>query len=209
MCALEVQLQSNEELLSRTEHVVLTNRRIVAALNRKDRTQITDDVPLSDIPTFKKSNGGQESRLRPGLLITGAGVAVTIFLLLLSAFVDFGEVRAVLDLKNKMDEGTITQSDIRTDAYLTSTVESDLFQRSKGYLRFLTVMETVLFLLGAVGILVGLYFIIGSVMRIKPFTVVVFNVVGARDIPAHFPGNDSPDADNMTRLFVRAKRGII
>ena len=69
-------------------------------------------------------------------------------------------------------------------------------------------LELIMFLVGAGGVLIGLYLIIGSAMRIKPFTVVVFTVVGARDIPVHFPGEDNPDADEMTRKFVRAKRGI-
>ena len=69
-------------------------------------------------------------------------------------------------------------------------------------------VEVILFLLGAAGILIGFYLVIGSLMRIKPFTVVVFTVVGARDIPVHFPGQDNPDADHMTNLFTRTKRGV-
>lgn len=160
MCALQLDLQQDEEILSEAEWAVLTNQRLVAALNRKDRTEITDDVELSDIVSFKKSNGGQESRLRPGLQFLGAGAAITVL----------------------------------------QIVFADLLPSQ--------LVETILFLLGAAGILIGFYLVIGSVMRIKPFTVIVFTIVGARDIPVHFPGQDNPEADRMMNLFTRAKRGI-
>ena len=160
MCALQLDLQQHEEILSEAEWAVLTNQRLVAALNRKDRTEITDDVELSDIVSFKKSNGGQESRLRPGLQFLGAGAVITVL----------------------------------------QIVFADLLPSQ--------LVETILFLLGAAGILIGFYLVIGSVMRIKPFTVIVFTIVGARDIPVHFPGQDNPEADRMMNLFTRAKRGI-
>ena len=160
MCALQLDLQQHEEILSEAEWAVLTNQRLVAALNRKDRTEITDDVELSDIVSFKKSNGGQESRLRPGLQFLGAGAVITVLQIVFAGL-----------------------------------LPSQL-------------VETILFLLGAAGILIGFYLVIGSVMRIKPFTVIVFTIVGARDIPVHFPGQDNPEADRMMNLFTRAKRGI-
>ena len=163
MCALQVNLRRDEEMLSRTEWAVLTNQRLVASLNRKNRNEITDDVPLSDIATFKKTNGGQQSRMRPGLISLGIGAAISI-------------LQAIPPLST--------------------------LARANEWL------ELIMFLAGAAGVLIGLYLIIGSAMRIKPFTVVVFTVVGARDIPVHFPGADNPDADDMTRKFVRAKRGI-
>lgn len=163
MCAVEVKLRRDEEILSEAEWAALTNQRLVATLNRKNRSEVTDDVALSDIASFKKSNGGQESRMRPGLISIGVGAAVS-----------------VLQLIPPLSDVA------RTNEFL----------------------EVILFLVGASGILIGLYLVIGSLMRIKPFTVVVFTVVGARDIPVHFPGQDNPAADDMTRKFVRAKRGI-
>ena len=160
MCALQLDLRQDEEILSEAQWAVLTNQRLVAALNRKDRTEITDDVDLSDIVSFKKSNGGQESRLRPGLQFLGAGAVITVL----------------------------------------QVIFADLMPSQ--------LVETILFLLGAAGILIGFYLIIGSLMRIKPFTVIVFTIVGARDIPVHFPGQDNPDADRMMNSFTRAKRGI-
>ena len=160
MCALEVNLRGEEEILSEAEWAVLTNKRLVAALNRKNRAVITDEADLSDIVSYKKSNGGQESRMQPGLMFLGGGAVITVL-----------------------------------QVFLASLLPSQL-------------VETLLFLCGAAGILLGFYLIIGSVMRIKPFTVVVFTVVGARDIPVHFPGRDHPEADRMTNQFTRAKRGI-
>lgn len=160
MCALQVNLRKDEEILSEAEWAVLTNQRLVAALNRKNRSEITDEADLSDIVSFKKSNGGQESRTQPGLMFLAAGAAITVLQIL---FVDM--------------------------------LPSQL-------------VETILFLLGAAGVLIGFYLIIGSVMRIRPFTVIVFTVVGARDIPVHFPGQDNPEADRMMNIFTRAKRGI-
>ena len=163
MCALEVNLRRDEEILSEAEWAVLTNQRLVAALNRKDRSEITDEAELSDVVSFKKSNGGQESRMQGGLQFLGAGAAI---LLLQIVFYEF--------------------------------VAS----------QFPSFVEVVLFVLGAAGLLIGFYLIIGSLMRIKPFTVVVFTVVGARDIPVHFPGQDNPEADRMMNLFTRTKRGV-
>lgn len=163
MRTVEVKLRRDEEILSEAQWAVLTNQRLVATLNRKDRSEITDDVALSDIASFKKSNGGQESRMRPGLISMGVGAAVSV-------------LQLIPPLAN------VAQT-------------NDL-------------LEVILFLVGASGLLIGLYLVIGSLMRIKPFTVVVFTVVGKRDIPVHFPGKDNPAADDMTRKFVRAKRGI-
>ena len=160
MCALEVNLRQDEEILSEAQWAVLTNQRLVAALNRKDRTEITDEAELSDVVSFKKSNGGQESRMRPGLQFLGAGAVITVL-----------------------------------QVVFNSLLPSEY-------------VEIALFLLGAAGILIGFYLVIGSLMRIKPFTVVVFTVVGARDIPVHFPGQDNPEADRMANLFTRTKRGI-
>ena len=160
MCALEVNLRRDEEILSEAEWAVLTNQRLVAALNRKDRTEITDEAELSDVVSFKKSNGGQESRLKTGLQFLGAGAAITVLQIVFN-----------------------------------SQLPSEL-------------VEIILFLLGAAGVLIGFYLIIGSLMRIKPFTVVVFTVVGSRDIPVHFPGQDNPEADRMMNLFTRTKRGV-
>ena len=162
MCALQVNLRDEEEILSEADWAVLTNQRLLAALNRKDRTEVTDEADLSDIVSFKKSNGGQESRMQLGLTSLGVGAAIIILQIL----------------------------------YFQLIGQPSM------------IVETVLFLLGAASVLFGFYLVIGSLMRIKPFTVIVFTVVGARDIPVHFAGKDNPEADRMANLFTRAKRGF-
>lgn len=69
-------------------------------------------------------------------------------------------------------------------------------------------LESILFLAGSLGIVGGLYFILRSVVRVKPNTTVFFQVPGAKDVPVTFPGRDNPKADELTRHFQRAKRGI-
>ena len=159
MIANKVELLTDEKILFETDRAVLTNQRLLASVNRKSQGAITHEVLLRDIATFKKSNGGIESRTRPGLMLLGAGLVITLV------------------------------------QYIATPFIPDL-------------VEGILFLAGALGILVGIYLVMSSVMRVKPHTFVLFTVVGSQDIPVQFPGRDSPDADEMTRLFVRAKRGI-
>lgn len=192
----QVRLEQGEEVLAQSERAVLTNRRLIAGLNRKDRAEITDAVPLSDIPNFKKSNGGQASKMRPGLQALALGVVLVILQLLLS-WAGFFSVQP--------PESAALSPAVPPQADAAPADESEPILSRPNLLRW---TETALFLGSAAGILFGVYLIIGSLMRIKPFTVVVFTVVGARDIPVHFPGFDNPAADDMTRLFVRAKRGI-
>ena len=208
MCALQVDLRQDEEILSEAEWAVLTNQRLVAALNRKNRAEITDEAELSDVVSFKTSNGGQESRMRQGIQILVAGLAVFILQFILVSFIDFNEVRTVLDIKQKLEDNELTMEQIYADPFLRSRAESALFQRSNWNLRGLSFLEIGLFLAGSAAVLFGVYLIIGSAMRIKPFTVIVFTVVGRREIPVHFSGRNNPEADRMTNLFVRTKRGL-
>jgi hypothetical protein len=159
MCALKVDLQTDEEVLLETDRAVLTNRRLLANLDRRSPETVTDQILLRDIASFKKSNGGQDSKLRQGLAALGAGVVLL----------------------------------------LVSIVFNDLLTE---------LVETLIFLAGALGILAGVYFTVSSLIRVKPNTTVLFNVVGSRDIPVYFPDRDNPKADEMTRLFTRAKRGL-
>lgn len=68
--------------------------------------------------------------------------------------------------------------------------------------------DSILFLAGSLGVVGGLYFILRSVVRVKPNTTVFFQVPGSKDVPVSFPGRDNPKADELTRHFQRAKRGI-
>ena len=117
MPSIQLNLRSDEEIIGEADWAVLTNQRLVAGLNRKDRTEITDEAELSDIVSFKMSNGGQESRMQTGLKFLGAGAAITVLQII---FADLLPPRRLV--------------------------------------------ETVLFLLGAAGVLLGFYLVIGSVM---------------------------------------------
>lgn len=70
------------------------------------------------------------------------------------------------------------------------------------------IVETVVFVLGSLGVLVGTYLVVGSILVVKPNTTVFFEVPEAKNIPVSFPGWDNADADRLTRLYGRAKRGL-
>ena len=156
---LNVSLESGEEVLYEADRAVLTNKRLLAYLDKNSKNLPTDDVPLTDIAGFKKLSGGQESRMKQGVISLIIGMVLT-----LVQFVLIGKV--------------------------SYTVDGIIF------------MVSTLFILG------GVYFSLNSLIRIRPNTTVLFSVVGSRDIPVRFPGKDSPSANEMTRLFARAKRGI-
>lgn len=159
MCALKMQLQRDEEVVFESERAILTNRRLLANLDRKRKETVTDDISLGNVATFKKSNSGRESRVRPGLKLLGTGLFVTLI-----QVVAMGVLPAFLEL--------------------------------------------VMFLAGALGVVSGLYLILDSVLRIKPYTSVVFTIIGSRDVPVYFPGKDNPEADELARLYVRTKRNL-
>ena len=69
-------------------------------------------------------------------------------------------------------------------------------------------VESIVFLMGASSGVFGLYIISANPFRIKPHTIVWFQVPEGTDLAATFPGHANPDADELTRLFVRAKRGL-
>ncbi len=65
---LNVRLEIGEEVLYETERFVLTNKRLLANLAKKSDNIPTDDVALRDIAGFKRLSGGQESRLKHGVI---------------------------------------------------------------------------------------------------------------------------------------------
>lgn len=156
---MNVRLEIGEEVLYQTERAVLTNKRLLASLDRKSRNQPTDEADLKDISGFQKLSGGQESRMKQGVISLIIGLALTLIQVTLSGSVSYK-------------------------------------------------IEGFFFMVSALAILIGIYLVLSSFMRIQPNTTVVFNVVGSRDIPVRFPGKDSPLADEMTRLFARTKRGL-
>ncbi|MDA0770007.1 MAG: hypothetical protein BZY79_03760 [SAR202 cluster bacterium Casp-Chloro-G4] len=157
MCALNVQLKQDEELVFETVRAVLTSQRLLANLDKRNRDVVTDDVSLGKVSNFKKASGGQESRMNMALKLLGVGV----FLMLVQL--------------------------------VATNVMPNL-------------MELLLFLAGALGIVVSLYLILGSLLRVKPYTSVVFSVIGSRDVPVFFSGAESAEADELIKLYVRTKR---
>ena len=69
-------------------------------------------------------------------------------------------------------------------------------------------LDAALFLVGSLGVVVGLYLVLNSLFRPSPNTTVIFPVIQGDDIIASYPGWDNPDAEDLSRAFARAKRGI-
>lgn len=69
-------------------------------------------------------------------------------------------------------------------------------------------IEAALFLVGSLGVAVGLYLIIGAVFQVKPNTTVVFPKMGGGQIVVPFTDWDSPEAEELSRQFAKAKRGF-
>ena len=69
-------------------------------------------------------------------------------------------------------------------------------------------VEAILFVIGALAFLVGIYFVSSSFIRVRPHTVVLFQTILSEDVVVSFPGWDNPDAEELTRRFVRAKRAL-
>ena len=69
-------------------------------------------------------------------------------------------------------------------------------------------IEAFLFVIGALALLFGVYFVLSSALRVKPHTVVLFQTIVSEDVIVSFPGWDNPDAEELTRVFVRAKRAF-
>ncbi|MCH8206246.1 MAG: hypothetical protein IH956_04500 [Chloroflexi bacterium] len=69
-------------------------------------------------------------------------------------------------------------------------------------------LEAILFIIGALALLIGVYFVLSSAIRVKPHTLVLFQTILSEDVIVTFPGWDNPDAQELTRAFVRAKRAL-
>ena len=69
-------------------------------------------------------------------------------------------------------------------------------------------IEAILFVIGALTLLLGIYFVSSSALGVKPNTVVLFQTILSVDVVVSFPGRDNSDAEELTRVFVRAKRAL-
>ena len=70
------------------------------------------------------------------------------------------------------------------------------------------IADVILFLGAAVGILAGVYLLIGALLGLKPRTTLLFVVFGGKDVGVAFPGHDNPDAEELARLFRRLKSDL-
>ena len=68
--------------------------------------------------------------------------------------------------------------------------------------------EPLVFVVGSVGAMVGLYMVLNDLFRPPPNTTVIFPVFGGRDVIASYPDWDNPDAEELMRSFARIKRGM-
>ena len=70
------------------------------------------------------------------------------------------------------------------------------------------IAEPLIFVVGAVGSMVGLYMLLNDLFRPPPNTTVIFPVFDGKDIIVSYPDWDNPQAEEMVRSFARVKRGM-
>lgn len=68
-------------------------------------------------------------------------------------------------------------------------------------------IEALVFVVGAVGSMVGLYMLLNDLFRPKPNTTVIFPIFDGKDIISSYPDWDNPEAEELVRNFARVKRG--
>lgn len=154
----QLNLNEGESVVFDSPKAVLTNLRLVAAPSK--HVPETAEVLLKDIASFQRITGGTQSRLRMGLYLLGAGVAINVASVVLQA----GSVPTIIDI--------------------------------------------LMFLAGMTALIAGMYLTLHSVLRVRPHTTILFLVPGGVDVPVVFEGKDNPQAEDLTRTFARAKRGI-
>ena len=69
-------------------------------------------------------------------------------------------------------------------------------------------VELLLFVVGMVGLLLGLYLVLKSLIRVQPNTTIFFRLTNGDDVPVTFPGRDNPQADELIRRYLRVKSGL-
>lgn len=68
--------------------------------------------------------------------------------------------------------------------------------------------EPIVFVVGSVGSMVGLYMLLNDLFRPPPNTTVIFPVFDGKDVIVSYPDWDNPQAEEMVRSFARVKRGM-
>ena len=156
----EFSLMPEEQMMFERPHVVVTNRRLLAVEGRL-KTKGDVEMPLKDVGTPKKFNGGQQDRRSAGVKALGLGLGIIAL-----------EVFA---------EPAIGLNDT---------------------------IELVMFVVGALATVIGTYFLLASLLYVKPNTIVVFPVAEGDEVVVRFTEWDSPDADELILQFARAKRRL-
>ena len=153
-------LMPEEQVMFERPHVVVTNRRLLA-VNGRPRTKGDVELPLNDVGSPKKLNGGQTNRRAAGIKLFGFGVGLIALQVIAEPIIGVNDV-----------------------------------------------IDLTLFVAGALAAVVGTYFLLASVLNVKPNTLVVFPVAEGDEVVVRFPEWDSPDADELTLQFARAKRRL-
>ena len=69
-------------------------------------------------------------------------------------------------------------------------------------------LEGILFVVGALVVLLGLYYLLTTAVRVRPRTTVLFETSDVKEVALSFPDWDNEDAKQLTRAFARAKRAL-
>ncbi len=162
LSSANVELLPDEQIVFEGGNGTLTNQRLlVAAKNRAGSSPVTE-IPLVDITEYKRVIGGQDSRIRQGLMLLAAGAVFT-----------------ALELS-----------------------ASSMLRESGGIFE---IVDVLLFMLGALGLVLGAYLVLRSVVRVVPHTTVFFRIASGEDVAVRFPGRENPLADELIRRYSRAK----
>ena len=155
----DIKLVQDEEVVFEADGAILTNRRIFSNFGSRRGYKGSLEVNLSEVTSFQKLTGGQESRHKVALQSFAVGV-----------------VALALTL-------------------------TPIFQNGSR-------IDLVAFLVGMLGVVIGMYFGLQSLFRVRPHTTLLFTVPEGDDLPIYFEGKENPVADQFTRHFARTKRGI-
>ena len=149
LSSANVELLPDEQVVFEGGNGILTNQRLlVAAKNRRGSSPDTE-IPLVDITEYKRVIGGQDSRIRQGLMLLAAGAVFT-----------------ALELS-----------------------ASSMLRESGGIFE---IVDVFLFMLGALGLVLGAYLVLRSLVRVVPHTTVFFRIDQRRGHRSDVPGAGEP-----------------
>lgn len=160
-----VDLREGEEVVFEREDVVLTNLRLMAGWSNGHAKNV---VLVKDIDGVRRIDGGQDSRLEPGLKVFAVGAVLAA-------------------IQVPIDTFLIAPSHVA---------------------RGITIFNNLAFIAWAVGVGIGVYLILTSLIRVKPHTSLFFVRFGSKDIRVSFPGRNHADADELRSAFNRQKRAL-